>query len=603
MRFLVVRLPGTGTQPSGNGEPFVLFIGNTAGPRTGGEGNNGSYVFLYLLNATAFNTWGVTSFVSIGGVNVSGYCHLSDPNSPRLAAMGVKRLAVQVGALTGLSDGTAYPVLVTTPSGTSNVTDVFGQPFTFTPQPGSIVFVDEATGVDGAAGTIAAPMKRLQNSTVTVGAFRRNGANSSDGAGENGTPPGTHVILRGGTYSLVGNGNKWCNLYQITGRPATGATNRGPICAMSYPGSPGSNAPEQAYWDAPAGMGGGFNGNDSTQANIAVTAYGGGGTRGWCQYIELCNIKIRSSATSASDAGPVNTQCRAQFWRVIDMDLSWPCTQQGFSAGIEGSPQNSKFYGNHIHDIQSGNQVETDTNHAFYFGGYGSGTTTSGAVATGNFVAFNDCHDITAGNGVNMFDGVNGAGMINNTLAYNWFKTVSKHCINIADNTRSCVVYNNVCEDAGQMALRLSTSALTGANGIVFANNVFYGWSRITGYGGFSSESTFSGTARFENNIVMQKPGHSANGYSFFNGGSGVTVTKNRWYDPDGRLTTKPTQDAAGSYGNPSFTNAPGGDFSLALGSACIDAGNVPAGITRSYGFGLNAAPQGAAHDQGAYER
>ncbi len=514
--------------------------------------------------------------------------------------MGVKRIAFQVGALTGLANGTAYPIKLTTSAGTSNLNDAYGEPITFTPQPGTIVFVDETNGVDGAAGTKAAPIKRLQNSTVTAGALRRNGANSSDGAGENGTPPGTHVILRNGTYTLVGNGNKWCNLYQITGRPATGATNRGPICIFSYPGAPGSNAPEQAFWDAPAGMGGGFNGNDSTQAGILVTAYGGS-TRGWCQYIEICNIKIRCSSTSASDAGPINTQCRAQFWRAMDNDLSWPLTLQGFSAGIEGSPQNCRFLGNHIHDIYSGNQTEADTNHAFYFGGFGSGTT-SGAVATGNIIGFNDCHDITAGCGVNMFDNVNGSGMSGNTIAHNWFKTISKHCINIADNTRSCIVYNNVCEDAGQMAFRLSTSALTGANGVVITNNVFYGWARLIGYDGFMSQSTFSGSARFENNIVMQKPGHTANGYGFFNGGAGVTLAKNRWYDPDGRLSTKPTQDTTGSYGNPSFTDAAGGDFSLVTGSACIDGGNTPV-ITRSYGFGLNVAPQGSAHDIGAYER
>lgn len=587
-----------------SGAPRILFHANNAGPRTGADDNNGTYVFLYVLNAPTFAELGVTAFITIGDRAVAGYCHVAEPNSPRLAAMGVKRIAFQVGALTGLVDGTAYQIKLTTSAGTSNLNNVFNEPITFTPQPGSIVFVDEVNGIDGAAGTKAAPIKRLQNSTVTAGALRRNGSNSSDGAGENGTPPGTHVILRGGPYSLVGNGNKWCNLYQITGRDPTGAANRGPICIFSYPGAPGSNAPEQAFWDAPAGMGGGFNGNDSTQANIAVTAYGGGSARGWCHHIQITNIKIRSSSTSASDAAPVNMQCRATSWRVIDNDLAWPCVNQGFSAGVEGSSVNGRFFGNHIHDIQSGNQVELDTNHAFYFDGYGSGTTTNGAVASGNIIAFNDMHDITAGNGVQFFDNTNGAGMSNNTVAFNWIKTVSKHCINIADNTASCVVYNNVLEDAGRNSVRIATSALTTANGILVYNNVCYGWARLAGLSALLRESNFSGSARFENNVVCQKPGHAANGYSYasVSGTGTLTLSSNQWYDPDGRLTTKPASDSAGAHGNPLFTNAPSGDFTLANGSPCIDTGNTPAG-TRAYGLGVNTAPQGTAHDRGAYER
>lgn len=588
------------TQAASSGAPFILFHANTAGPVTGG----GAFCFLYVLNPPTFaELMAGAATITIGGVAVAGCCHVANPQAPRLAAMGVKRIAFQVGALTGLSLGTAYPIVLTTASGTSNANDPFGEAITFTPQPGSQIYV-ALTGVDGAAGDIAHPMRRLQDSSLAVGALRRNGTSASDVAGQVGTPPGTHVVLRGGTYTDVGNSDKWANLYQITGRPATGAASRGPICIMSYPGAVGSNAPELAFWDAPAGKGGGFNGNDSSQANAAVTAYGGGGTRGWCQYIEITGIKIRSSSTGASDAGPINTQNRGSFWRCIDNDLSWPEVNQGFSAGIEGSPQNGRFYGNHIHDISSGNQVEADTNHAFYMDGFGSGTTTAGAVATGNIIAFNDIHDITAGNGVQFFDGVNGSGMANNVVAYNWIKTVSKHCINIADNTKSCIVYNNICEDAGRNALRLSTSGLTAANGVLVANNVFYGWARVAGVDGFSNESTYSGSMRFENNIVMQKPSHSANGYSFLtNGGGTVTLAKNRWYDPDGRLTTKPAADSTGSYGNPSFTAAASGDFTLTAGSACIDTGNTPTGFTRAFGFGLNTAPQGAAHDIGAYER
>lgn len=590
-----------------NGAPFVLFHANTAGPRTGGENSNGTYVFLYVLNPPAFSDLGTTASITIGGQAVAGYCHVADPNAPRLAAMGVKRIAFQVGALTGLSDGTAYQITLTTANGTSNANDMFGEAITFTPQPGTIVFVDETNGTDGAAGTKAAPIKRLQNTAMTVGAFRSNGSGASDTSGELGTPPGSHVVLRNGTYTLAGYDGRWANFFQITGRPATGASNRGPIVMMSYPGAPGSNSPELATYQASSANAGLF-GNDSTRANHAITSYGGGGSRGWAQYMEFCNVKIISGTNTGTDGSPVNTACRPQFWRCIDMDVSWPQTGQGFSAGFEGSPQNCRFYGNHIHDISSNNSVEDDTNHAFYWDGYGTGTTTAGACATGNIAAFNDIHDITAGCGFNVFDNANGAGLTNNTIAFNWIKTVSKHAINIADTTKSCTAYNNIIEEAGQNAIRISTSDLTATNGILVYNNTIYGWARVTASGAsgaaLSNESDYSGSARFENNIVCQKASHSANGYYFQNDASSGTLTlaKNQWYDPDGRLTTKPSGDSTGAYGNPQFTNASGADFTLANGSPCIDAGNTPTS-TRAYGFGLNTAPQGASHDRGAFER
>ena len=597
------------------GAPFILFVGNTAGPRTGGEGGNGTYVFIYLMNAGTFADYGVTNFVTIGGVNVSGYCSLFDPQNPKLVALGVKCLAVQVGALTGLSDGTAYPISVTVngagptnPLSGGSYRDVFGEAFTFTPQPGSIFFVNPVTGDNANAGTFASPYRDLQSSNGAGGAMKVH--TSDTGADGNGIKPGSHVVLRGGTYTAVGLFNRWCAVFRITGTPATGAANRGPICIMSYPGAPGSNAPELAFWDAPAGAGGGFNGNDTTRANVTPTAYSS--QIGWAKNIEITRLKIKSSPTSGGDGGPINCQNRAREWRAIDCDLTWPHTStnpQGRSGGVEGSPINGRFYGLYIHDIYGVFQNESNTQHGFYFDGYGSGTGASGAVASGNIAAYCYIRDITFGNGIQFYDGTNGAGMDNNTVAYNWIKTVQKHGLNIADNTRSCTAYNNIIEDSGEAGIRISTSALTGANGINIFNNVVYGWSRITLPGGsirpaIYSESTFSGSMRIENNIFMQTPAHAANGYYFYStAGSSITVTKNRWYDPDGRLTTKPSQDSTGSYGNPGFTSASTGDFTLTTGSACIDSGNTPSVTPRSYGFVLNSAPQGATHDIGPYER
>jgi hypothetical protein len=598
----------------GGSAPFILYTDITAGPVTGGENSKGCYLSIYGTNFGNFSDYGTTNFVTIGGVNVDNYRCLTNTVNAKLNALGVKRLTVQVGALTGLSAGTAYAVSVTV-GGTSpgnstssgKYVDLFAEVITFTPQPGSIIFVDKdsigGTANNANAGTITSPKLELQNSGGKSGALPWNGANVSDNAGEDGAKPGTHVILRAGTYSATGLNNRWVDLYKITGRPATGATDRGPIVVTSYPGAAGANSPEVVAWVG-SGDNGGFNGNDGNNATASVTAYGGGGTIGWCQYIQISNLKVNPAAAAGSDRAPFNTQNHGQYWRIINCEATWPSTvsttSQGRSAGIEGSPVNGRFYGNYIHDIY-GAGSEADTQHGFYMDGFDTG---SGNVANGNILAFNYIYNMTFGNGIQFYDGANGAGMRNNTVAYNWIKTTSKHGLNISNNTQGVVAYNNVIEDAGVDGIHMQSIAPTVANEITVTNNTIYGWGRVSGQFAVRNEATVtSGRVRIENNIFMQTPSHSANGYDFDSLAGGEVLNDNQWYDPDGRLTTKPAGDSAGAYGNPLFTNAATGDFTLQLASPCVDTGSSPSGVTRSYGFALNAAPVNSTHDRGAYER
>lgn len=598
-----------------SGAALLLYTDITAGPVSGGEDNKGCYLSIYGINLGNFADYGTTNFVTVGGVNVDNYRCLQNAVGHASPAMGnsvygtwaIQRLTVQVGALTGLSAGTAYPVTITIAgaspanqtSGGNNL-DVFGETLMFTPQPGSIVFV-ATTGSNGAAGTIAAPLLDLQAVSGTSGALKMaTSVNATDG-----THPGTHVILRGGTYTAVGLNSRWVDLFRITGTAPTGASDRGPIVVTSYPGAAGANAPETVVWSGASGQGGGFNGNDSTRAEEVSTAYGG--FTGWCQYIHISNLKVAVNAGSGADAGPFNTQNHGQYWRIVNCEATWPSTNsvsQARSGGVEGSPANGRFYGNYFHDIY-GAGAEADTNHGFYFDGFGSGAAN---VANGNIVAFNVINDITFGNGIQFFDGVNGAGMRNNTVAYNWIQTVSKHGLNIADNTESVTCYNNVVLAAGEDSLRVSTGGIAAANGIYVFNNSFYGWGRTTATRWAFTIETNVGAAprsvRIENNIFMQTPSHSANSYDFYNNSISGTVTlnDNQWYDPDGRLTVKPAADSAGAYGNPLFTAAASNDFTLQAGSPCLNVGTTPL-ITRAYDFDLNPSPVGAALDRGAYER
>lgn len=597
-------IAGASPPAVGGAAPFIVATDFTAGPVSGGEDNKGCYLSIYGLNFGTFGDYGTANFVTIGGVNVDNYRCLEDVKGSPFSALGLKRLTVQVGALTGLSAGTAYAVSVTVggtgPSNATNsgkyVAPVSGDDITFTPNPGTIYFVDPVSGSNANAGTFAAPFKDLQTSAGTGGPYVIN----TSAGGTSGMKPGTHVVCRAGTSSATGVNSRGVDLFRITGTAPSGSSNTGPICLTSYPGAAGANSPEVFEWAGASGIGGFINGNDSTRA-VESNSYG----TGWCQYMEFSNVKASVPADKGSDGGPFNTQNHGQYWRIVNCEATWPSTvssaSQGRSAGIEGSPVNSRFLLNYIHDIY-GAGSEANTQHGIYMDGFSSGT---GNVAHDNVFAFNYIKDITFGNGIQFFDGVNGGGMRNNTFAHNWIDTVAKHGINIADNTESVVAYNNVVLQAGEDACRISTSGVIASNGIVVCNNTFYGWGRTTASRyGFRSESVPGGGSNsilVRNNIFCQYASHSANSYSFQTTNTGVVFDDNQWYDPDGRLTTKPSGDTAGAYGNPTFTTA-GSDFTLQTGSPCIDAGTTPTGFTRSYGFALNVAPDGTV-DRGAYER
>lgn len=596
------------------GAPLILFTDITAGPTTGGENSKGCYLSIYGLNLGNFSDYGVTNFVTIGGVNVDNYRCLVDPVGSVATTFGFKRLTVQVGAIGTPAAGTPLAISVTvngvgpinaTSGGNYLMPTINADALTFTPQPGSIIFVDPSTGNNANAGTIASPLADLQTTAGTGGAMHTNtGANGTDG-----TQPGTHIILRNGTYTAVGLNNRWCDMFRITGTAPTGAANRGPIVVTSYPGAAGANAPELAQWAAPSGKGGGFNGNDSTRAIEVSTSYGG--FTGWCKYIHVSNVKVASNATAAADGGPFNLQNNGQFIRLVNVEATWPSTvtgaSHGKSAGIEGNPKNGRFFSVYIHDING--DTAFNENHGIYMDGSSAASDT---VAMDNEFGWIHIENIGAGSGVQFFDGVNGFGMRNNIMHHVLIKNTNKHGLNVADNTRSLTFHDMLIIDVGESGIRFTTDSVVAANGLYGYNCVVYGWARVVLAGtpdryAFTDEATI-GTApasgRIENCIFAQTASHSGNThYQFVNLNSGkVALANNQWNDPDARLTTKPAGDTLGAFGDPLFTNAAGGDFSLQSGSPCKNAGTTPLN-TRAYDFSMNPSPFGASVDRGAFER
>jgi len=593
--------------------PLLVCTDATAGPTTGGEDNKGCYLGLYGLNLGSFSDYGVigTRHVTVGGVEVDNYRVLADCVEDVTARLGIRRIVCQVGALGSPEAGVALRVDIVDNSSASIVSNQEsggfllnpdGEAMTFTPQPGNFIFVATAAGggSDANPGTFAAPKLQIQNSSadstgaVVIGLT----ANS-----EAGTPPGTWIVVMPGTHEFSGRVGRGVDLFRVTGRPATGAANRGPFVFYGYPGAPGSNVPGVTNLDAPvAGGGGAFNGNDTARATEVSTAWGG--FTGWCQDIHLFNFnRLKSAAATGGDAGPINTQNKGQRWRVVNCAMTWPSTvlggSHGRSAGIEGSPWNGRFYCFSCYDIFG--DPASNENHGIYIDGGGA------AVATGNIFAYFTINNITAGNGVQSYDGVNGAGMDGNVFHHFYVNGTNKHALNIADNTRGLLAHNFILQHAGEGGIRISTSAVVAANAIYCYNFVVYGWGEaVANRYGIADEASLGGSsasARIENGVFMQTPAHASNGYAtaYLNSGK-LALANNRWYDPNGVFTTKPAADTQGSYGDPGFTDEENDDFSLAVDSACLNVGNVPL-LPRAYDYLLQPAPVGVAHDIGVIER
>lgn len=231
---------------SGAASSLILHTDINAGPTTGGENSKGTYLGIYgLALATQFSDLGTTTKVYVCGTEVDNYRVLDSARTtgiPGVNTATVQRLIVQVGALGSPTAGVECKIDIKT-NGTStpaNTTDGSGfyldmdsQRLSFTPQPGPIVFIS-LSGNDANAGTIASPQRHLQ--AVTAGNYTGALYTSGTSLGvtqSNSVVPGTHVIVRGGTWTdtvnLAGHPNSWADIWQITGTAPNGASSGSPV--------------------------------------------------------------------------------------------------------------------------------------------------------------------------------------------------------------------------------------------------------------------------------------------------------------------------------------------------------------------------------------
>jgi hypothetical protein len=539
---ITVTVP-TSVPPSG--APFVLYTDIASGPNSGGENNEGAYLSIFGKN---FGSSLAAVRVQIGGAEVNNYRYLG----ASLGRSDIEQITVQIGSLGSAKPGSALPIVVTVNGVASNADQ------TFTVNPGRMLFVNNVDGNDSTAvpGDITHPYRHVQTADTSQAAY---------GA----MKPGDIIVMRGtGTQWIdQGNDSYFVKFIDIAGSAPSGASGTGPLTLMAYP-----TESVQIYESFASGSSGGISGVDAT-------SFTGG------QWVTIADLHIEAGG----DAGVINAQIASDHWRTVNNELTAAtATNAALAGGITGNGTNAYWVGNHVHNIAGGNSQEM---HGIYIDGDGSYE-----------VSYNLIETVTGGNGFQAYnDGTNGSASTSNiNLHHNMIHDVSKHGINIADNSQNNIqVWDNIVYNIAIAGMRFNSNLL---NGCKVYNNSFYNTNTNgdSSYGVISNdEALLSAALDMENNIFWP-----ASGLPYIGGAIGLqgmigTVTNNLYYGGSG--------PAFGSFvvnGNPAFVNASGDDFHLTAQSPAVGSGSSAVSSVVVTDYDLNSAPQpaGGAYDIGAYQ-
>jgi hypothetical protein len=527
--------------------PAVLYTDIASGPNSGGENGNGAYLSIF---GKRFGSGGLgtTTKVTIGGKEVVAYRALGASK----ARSDIQQLTVQIGALSGVSLGVAQPVRVIVNGAASNA-DV-----TFTVNPGRILFVDNVHGDDSTAvpDDLAHPYRHVQTSDTSKAAY---------GA----MRPGDILVMRGtGTaWTDFGDDTYFIKFINKDGTAPTGATGTGPLTLMGYPG-------EDVFID--------IEGNATHKGAISGIDTTAGFTGG--HYVTIADLRVESGG----NAGVIAVQIAGDHWRIVNNELSAAsATNNALAGGINGNATNAFWFGNHIHDIVGGTAQE---NHGIYIDGTGSYD-----------IGYNIIENVTGGNGFQIFvNGGNGSNFADHVhFHHNLVHGVSKHGLNIADNTRDDIaLWDNIVHDTAYSGLRFNTAI---AHGLIVYNNTFYNVDTAGASGNYAAMSNDAGVPSdafdIRNNIFQPTSGKPYSGGTVGFGGTIGTITNNLWFDGTGAVGF----DAHAVKSDPKFVDAPT-DFHIGANSPAIDAGSssVSAVVTTDYDTAVR--PVGIGFDIGAYE-
>ena len=567
---------GVTPPPPPSGAPKVFYADTLTAPVAGGESGQGGYLSIFGKNFGLASGLGTVTKVLIGGHEVANYRYLGFAKVG--AKLGLQQITVQVGAVGAV--GTALPVQVVV-NGTAA-----DSPTTFTPTAGHVLFVAlNGNDAQAIADDITHPWRHLQHDLSTTGATST-GAYYACGAGD-------QIVLRGGHWTDAdGHDGTWM---RASNDPRNG-TAKAWIHITAYPGPINGNAPEDVHYTTPAGQSGGIAGPWS-----AITGISG-------NYFCVSNLRMDVDAAAAADAAPINLQYTTGPWRVVNNELGpWPVAGVPYAraAGISGEGYGVEVLGNHIHDIAGTSALE---NHGIYVD----------TAACNWEIAYNWIHDITGGSLLQFYDSEGGAGVqklpdgstwpgfTGMRVHHNWLENAAKYGLTIADGGDNngkveLRAWNNVI--IGTQLPPVRTSASPNTFDVTIAYNTIYAAMTApsgTGAGYFRNEYKGSGAIRIYDNLLVQTAATTSGTqwfYDYSGTSSGWTFRDNLYWG-----ATALGSDSSAVSGDPVFTNAATGDFSLGASSAAIGKATQALPFTVNDDFtGMVARPASAA-DLGAFE-
>ena len=544
------------------GQPIVLYTDTVSGPLDdGGQANGGAFLHVHGLNLGANTGAGTTTKVYIGGVEVGDYVHMDDDPFAD-PALGIQRIAVRVGTLSGAAMGVPLHVKVVVSGQESNAD------CTFTPNPGRIFYVSKS-GNDstGVIGDPSHPFRLLQTPDRLGGVYPLMRA-------------GDQVIVRGdggAEWTDIGFSTAWMRFRDAAqqGSNPTGAPGTGWIWLMGYPG-------EVVQYRTTSGNKGGIQGPGQD-----IT-----GTTG--DYFGMSNIRIKVDGGATRDAGPLNMQYNAQNCRAVGCEFGpWVAGASPTlnCAGVSGQGNFFLILGCHIHDIEGTSELQ---NHGIYPGTNSYGWT----------IRYCNIHDISGGSGISFNDSDGGTGTFetpfgpwtgftNIRIDHNRIVRVAKYAISFNDigadqGELDAQITNNLIAQSGLPPLHFGTT--TSTSDVTIAFNTFYDFNvQVNG-----------GNALIRNDGLQQSPGHkirlydnifafgpdTAHGTGWLNDttgfSSGIEFKRNLYFvNGDTAAPLPSTVDSLAVVGDPKFVNAAAGDFNLQASSPAINAATqaLPAGM------------------------
>jgi hypothetical protein len=545
-----------GDKPSGYmTTPKIAFIDNRDGQITGGLTGNGLPIRLYGYSLGRASALGTTAGARVYmrdplGDNtwheVGKYWYLT--TSVVYNWLQLMELCFEPGALGGsMVAGRTLDIKVTV-----NGVDSAVYLSAFTIQPGPFFYVDHNSGNDstGAQDDSTKPFAHLQV---------YNGSTAAGLAAVLPTTGGATVLVKGQTSDNLGWEGKYFKPRYHTGSVADGTLGKGRLKILNWPTLFG---PSNWTFTGPAADNGGISG--VSQAQYGVTG----------MYITISGYKGIGNPTGANDAAPINGQAGARGWDIIGCDCSWNSTTTGTGTHATAGAIAGQFEGSarilacYLHDVYG--DPAFNENHSLYLGD------AAGVCTKDTEVAWNVMKNAASGSNVQINNSNSSDTFSNLKIHHNWLESAKKYAINQTDSVLSLDAWNNVIVNPQLNAWRCGNAQASAQ--IRFTHNTVIQSASDNGTEGngmLAANALTSGSYVFAYNIFVRGGNGGSMGVTYATFGSGttaVTMSHNQYFDTLGTLTTLPTQDTTGAYGDPKFTDYSNKVFTLQAGSPCLNA-------------------------------